>query len=167
MANNNDWKDYKPKNKKMKQQERRMHNSYFEKQYNAYGENFTNFKTSRDIEFESNKIFRDLANGLIDLEKHGKAFEDPEFVGVLREVAYRKMIYHQATKIGLETYISSMQYQGIQVDNYLYQVCGDHARSLEAYTLLFQAFSNIQLNHDYMAVLPVLMPLLNQYRTAL
>lgn len=167
--NNNDgWKNFKPaKTKKMKRNLKRMQNGYFEKQYNAYGENFTNFKTSRDIEFESNKIFRDLANGLIDYEKHGKAFEDNEFVEVLRNVAYKKMLYHDATCTGLNTYITYCQYNGIQLDNYIYTVCGEHMQSLEAYRLLFQAFSNILISHDYVAELARLMPMLNPYRNSL
>lgn len=168
MGNNSEWKKHKPaKNKYQKQAENRMKNSYFTKQYNAYGENFTNFKTSRDLEYESGKIFRDLAGGLIDLEKHGKAFEDPEFVGVLVNIAYKKLIYHDATRIGLETYICSAQANNIQLDNYMYQVYSDHKRSTEAYNMLYTALLNIQLNHDYMAILPTLMPMLNGYRDAL
>lgn len=165
---NSEWKKHKPsKNKYQKQAEKRMSNSYFTRQYNVYGENFTNFKNARDIEFESNKIFRDLANGLIDLEKHGKAFEDPEFVGVLVNIAYHKLIYHDATRIGLEQYISLAQVNGIILDNYIYQVHSDHIRSTEAYSMLYSALLNIQLNHDYMAVLPSLMPMLNGYKNAL
>ena len=169
MENTSDgWKIHKPvKNKYQKQNENRMKKSYFTQQYNAYGENFTNFKTSRDIEFESKKIFRDLAGGLIDLEKHGKAFEDVEFVGVLVNVAYKQLIYHDATRIGLESYIYVSQMNGIQLDNYIYQVCGEHSRSTVAYNMLYQALLNIQINHDYMAILPTLMPMLNAYRDAL
>lgn len=163
------WKSAKPRKKTQaeKRNENKMRNSYFTQQYEAFGENFSNFKTAQDIKKDSFRIFKSLADAAIDLEKHTKCFEDPTFVSVLRDVAQEKMIYHYATQLGLEQYINSRVMQGLFVDGFIYQNYAEHQRSAEAYTLLFQAFTNIQITHDYITTLSILMPLLNKYKFSL
>ena len=163
------WRSAKPRKKTQaeKRSEQRMRNSYFTQQYEAYGQNFSNFKDAQVIRRESFKIFKALADSAIDLNKHGKCFADPIFVGVLRDVSYEKMTYHYYTQLGLENIINT----GIQTNNFvdgiIYENCGSHRRSAEAYTLLYQAFSNIQLTGDYVTVISTLMPMLNKYRNSL
>lgn len=160
------WRSAKPRKKTQaeKRNEKKMMNSYFTQQYDSFGENFSNFKNAQDIKRESNRIFRALADAAIDLDKHTKCFEDPIFVGVLRDVAYEKMVYHFTTQMGLEQYINSRTMNGLFVEGFIYENCGQHQRSAECYTLLFQAFSNIQVTHDYLTALSILMPLLNKYK---
>lgn len=163
------WKSAKPRKKTQaeKRNEKKMRNSYFTQQYEAFGENFINFKNAQEIRKDSFKIFKALADGAIDLEKHAKCFSDPIFVGVLRDVANEKMVYHYATQLGLEQYINSRTMYGLHVDGFIYENYAEHQRSAEAYTLLFQAFTNIQITHDYVTALSILMPLLNKYKFSL
>lgn len=165
----NGWRSAKPRKKTQaeKRNEKKMRGSYFTQQYEAYGENFSNFKTAQDIKKESFRIFKSLADAAIDLDKHTKCFEDPIFVSVLRDVSYEKMMYHYSTQMGLEQYINSCIYNNIFVDGFIYQNYSEHQRSAECYTLLYQAFSNIQVTHDYITVLSILMPLLNKYKYSL
>lgn len=165
----NGWRSAKPRKKTQaeKRNEKKMRNSYFSQQYEAYGENFSNFKTAQDIKKESFRIFKSLADAAIDLDKHTKCFEDPVFVSVLRDVSYEKMMYHYATQMGLEQYINSRIMSNLFVDGFIYQNYSEHQRSAECYTLLYQAFSNIQVTHDYITVLSILMPLLNKYKFSL
>ena len=163
------WKSAKPRKKTQaeKRNEKKMKSSYFTQQYEAFGENFINFKNAQEIKKDSYKIFKALADGAIDLEKHTKCFEDPVFVEALRMVSYEKMMYHYATQMGLEQYINSRTMNGLYVDGFIYQNYSEHQRSVQAYTLLFQAFTNIQITHDYIRVLTILMPLLNNYKFSL
>lgn len=163
------WKSAKPRKKTQaeKRNEKKMRNSYFTQQYEAFGENFINFKTAQDIKKDSFKIFKALADAAIDLEKHTKCFDDPVFVSVMKDVAQEKMLYHYATQMGLEQYINSRTMYGLFVDGFIYENYAEHQRSAEAYTLLYQAFSNIQITHDYITVLSILMPLLNKYKFSL
>lgn len=163
------WRSAKPRKKTQaeKRSEKRMRDSYFTQQYDSFGENFSNFKTAQDIKRESFRIFRSLAECAIDLDKHTKCFEDPTFVSVLRDAAYEKMFYHYATQMGLEQYINSRLMYNLPVETFIYENYGQHQRSAECYTLLFQAFSNIQVTHDYITVLSTLMPLLNKYKMSL
>lgn len=163
------WKSAKPRKKTQaeKRSEQRMRNSYFTQQYEAYGQNFTNFKDAQVIRRESFKIFKALADSAIDLNKHGQCFADPIFVGVLRDVSYEKMVYHHCTQIGLETYINMGMQTNQFVDGIIYENCGSHRRSAEAYSLLFQAFLNIQLTGEYVSIISTLMPMLNKYRNSL
>lgn len=165
----NGWRSAKPRKKTQaeKRNEKKMRDSYFTQQYEAFGENFSNFKNAQDIKRESFRIFRSLADGAIDLDKHTKCFEDPIFVSVLRDVAYEKMVYHYTTQMGLEQYINSRVMNNQFVDGFIYENYGQHQRSAECYTLLFQAFSNIQITHDYITALSILMPLLNKYKYSL
>lgn len=163
------WRSAKPRKKTQaeKRSEQRMRNSYFAQQYEAYGENFSNFKNAQDIKKESFRIFKSLADAAIDLDKHTKCFSDPIFVGVLRDVSYEKMVYHYTTQMGLEQHINSRLMNNLFVEGFIYENYSQHQRSAEAYTLLYQAFSNIQITGDYIRVLSTLMPLLNKYKFAL
>lgn len=163
------WRSAKPRKKTQaeKRSEQRMRNSYFTQQYDAFGENFSNFKNAQDIKKESFRIFKSLADAGIDLEKHTKCFEDPVFVGVLCNVAYEKMVYHYTTQMGLENIINQRMMNNLYVDGFIYENYSQHQRSAEAYTLLYQAFSNILVTGNYIAVLSTLMPLLNKYKRSL
>ena len=163
------WRSAKPRKKTQaeKRSEQRMRNSWFTQQYNAYGENFSNFKNAQEIKKDSFRIFKSLADCAIDLEKHTKCFNDPIFLGVLRDVSYEKMVYHYTTQLGLEQMINFMLMNNQYVEGFIYNNYSQHQRSAEAYTLLYQAFSNIQVTHDYVGVLSTLMPLLNKYKYSL
>lgn len=163
------WRSAKPRKKTQaeKKSEQRMRNSYFTQQYDAYGENFSNFKNAQDIKKESFKIFKSLADCAIDLDKHTKCFQDPIFVGVLKDVSYEKMVYHYTTQLGLEQMISFRLMNNQYVEGFIYNNYSQHQRSAEAYTLLYQAFSNIQVTGDYVGTLTTLMPLLNKYKFSL
>lgn len=165
----NGWRSAKPRKKTQaeKRNEKKMRNSYFTQQYEAFGENFSNFKTAQDLRRDSYKIFKALADGAIDLAKHGKCFLDPVFVGQLRDIAYEKMVYHYTTQMGLEQYINSQVMNNLYVEGFVYNNYAEHQRSAEAYSLLYQAFSNIQITWDYITVLSTLMPLLNKYKYSL
>ena len=163
------WRSAKPRKKTQaeKRSEQRMRNSYFTQQYDAYGENFSNFKNAQDIKKESFRIFKSLADAAIDLDKHTKCFNDPIFVGVLRDVSYEKMVYHYTTQMGLEQMINYRLMNNLYVEGFIYENYSKHQRSAEAYTLLYQAFLNIQLTGNYISVLSTLMPLLNKYKFSL
>lgn len=165
----NGWRSAKPRKKTQaeKRSEQRMRNSYFTQQYEAYGENFSNFKDAQLIKKESFRIFKSLADAAVDLNKHGKCFTDPIFVSVLKDVAYEKMTYHYFTQLGLEQIINAGIQSNQLVDSIIYENCGLHQRSAEAYTLLYNAFSNIQLTGDYVTALSALMPVLNKYKYSL
>lgn len=159
------WIAAKPRKKtpSEKRSEQRMRNSYFTQQYEAYGENFANFKDASIIKKESFRIFRSLADAAIDLNKHGKCFSDPIFVGVLVEVSFEKMKYHYLTQLGLEQIIVNSQC----TDPIVYENCDSHRRSAEAYSLLYNAFLNIQITGDYVSALSSMMPVLNRYKYSL
>ena len=163
------WRSAKPRKKTQaeKRSEQRMKNSYFKQQYEAYGENFSNFKNAQDIKREAFRIFKSLADAAIDLDKHAKCFNDPIFVSVLKDVSYEKMIYHYTTQMGLEQMINYRLMNNLFVEGFIYENYSQHQRSAEAYTLLYQAFSNIQITGDYVGVLSTLMPLLNKYKYSL
>jgi hypothetical protein len=163
------WISAKPRKKTQaeKRNEKKMRNSYFTQQYEAYGENFSNFKTAQDIKKESFKIFKSLADNAIDIEKHGKCFLDPVFVGALRDIAYEKMVYHNATKLGLEYFINTQTLQNMYVEPSIYNAYSEHSSSLECYTLIYNAMFNIQLTHDYENILSILMPQLSSYKNSL
>lgn len=163
------WRSAKPRKKTQaeKRSEQRMRNSYFTQQYDAFGENFSNFKNAQDVKKESFRIFRSLADAGIDLEKHTKCFEDPIFVGALRDASYEKMVYHYMTQMGLEQIINSRIMNNLFVEPIIYENYSQHQRSAEAYTLLYQAFSNILVTGDYITALNILMPLLNRYKRSL
>jgi len=162
------WQEAKRKKTQAeKRNDQKMKNSYFTQQYNAYGENFSNFKNAQDIRRESFRIFRSLADGAIDLDKHVKCFEDPIFINTLKDVAYENLVYHYSTQLGLESYITQAKVNNQYVEGFLYKNYTDHQRSTECYTLLYEAFSNIQITHDYFSVLSRLMPMLNKYKFSL
>ena len=163
------WRSAKQRKKTQaeKRNEQRMRNSWFAQQYDAYGENFSNFKTAQDIKKESFRIFKSLADCAIDLDKHIKCFYDPIFVSVLKDVSYEKMVYHYSTQMGLENIINTRIMYNQFVEGFMYDNYTQHQRSAEAYTLLYQAFLNIQITHDPVSTLCTLMPFLNKYRFAL
>ena len=163
------WRSAKPRKKTQaeKRNEQRMRNRWFTQPYEAYGENFSNFKTAQDVKKESFRIFKSLADAAIDLDKHIKCFYDPIFVSVLKDVSYEKMAYHYTTQMGLEQIINQRIMNNQYVDGYIYDNYAEHQRSAEAYTLLYQAFSNIQITQDPVSTLCTLMPLLNKYRFSL
>ena len=163
------WRSAKPRKKTQaeKRSEQRMRNSYFTQQYDAYGENFSNFKNAQDIKKDSFRIFKSLADAAIDLDKHTKCFNDPIFVSVLKDVAYEKMVTNYTAQLGLEQMINQRLMNNLYVEGFLYENYSKLQRSAEAYTLLYQAFSNIQLTGDYVGVLSTLMPLLNKYKFSL
>lgn len=165
----NGWRSAKPRKKTQaeKRNEQKMRNSYFTQQYQAYGENFSNFKTAQDIRKESFRIFKSLADGAIDLDIHTKCFDDPVFLNALRDISYEKMVYHYSTQMGLENYINTQTMNNQYVEGFIYENYSEHQRAAEAYCLLYQAFSNIQVTHDSITTLSTLIPLLNKYKFSL
>ena len=69
--------------------------------------------------------------------------------------------------MGLEQMINFRMVNNLYVEPFIYENYSKHQRSAEAYTLLYQAFSNILVTGDYITALNILMPLLNKYKYSL
>lgn len=116
---------------------KKQKNCYFSNNINRIGENFLDFKNSRDIYFDAPNIFRQLSSGKIDLEKYGHFFFDIPFLTACIETAHQKALYHQISYNGVYFMACNMQ---VVTEDYS-NVLDTHRRAYLAYSLVFNYLS--------------------------
>ena len=129
------WRSAKPRKKTQqeKRAEKKMRSSYFTQQYDAYGENFSNFKTPQDIRRESYKIFKALADET-RLKIIDTIIEEPKTVGQIVETVEESQsgVSHQLKTLK-ESKIVKSQRKGKCV---YYSLADDHVKKIVMETFL-------------------------------
>lgn len=146
MAFNNRGNNNKGNNKK-------KNNDYFSQNIQKNGDDFLRMKNSKDIDFESSKIFRDLAKGNIDIEKYGHYFLEKQFNLSLQSAAYKKAIYYYNIWNAINYYITQPH---IPTDQNMMETYNTIKSKCDAYNIinngLINLYNNGNLNELYVLI---------------
>ena len=122
--------------------------NYFTQNIRERGEDFIQFKNSRDLKNDALKIFRELARGQVDIAKHGKYFLNPQFLTSCAQAAQEKYMYHDISRAGVDMYINQVMNNGIMPDSVVIGVKEDHKRKAEAYGLIYESLCRLSYSYD-------------------
>lgn len=122
-------------------------NNYFTQNIQKFGKDFLLYKNAKELEQESNKIFRELARGRVDLEKHGHYFLNQQFLESCIVNAYNKYTYHNISFTGINYFVINQP--GAGQDMNIITVLEQHRRSAEAYCIILQTLNTIKSTYDY------------------
>lgn len=133
MANNNNKKN---------------NNGYFQQNIQKFGENFLDYKNAKNLEFEANKIFKDLAKQIINLDKHGHYFLDQQFLYSLLKTAHDKFLYHNVSYTGVQLLVQQTNMRGETVSSNIIFVLEKHRKAAEAYQLIITHLEMLKTSKD-------------------
>lgn len=135
MANN--------KNNKKKKQQRP---GYFQQNVQQFGEDFLERKTAKDIERDSQRVFKDIAFQSPEaMDNIVQYFENRTFLANLVTSANETLMERYAIYLGLSTYLQMIQQNpqqaanGFNIEKYLIKAKNNY----DAYCIIVQYLNNI------------------------
>lgn len=111
-------------------------NNYFSNNINKIGEDFLDYKNSRDIEYDVPIIFRQLAQKRIDLARYGHFFFEVHFLESCINAINKKIIFYQCSYNGMIALIASIQQRRMQVNNEIMATMETHRNAWRVYSLI-------------------------------
>lgn len=113
--------------------------NYFSRNIDRFGENFLSIKTPADLYRDAAQIFRDFAQGNIDIPDYEKYFKDTQFISLLIQQAYIKWEFHNISTIAVQTMMNNPQImQNYPLDlNKVTGVLNSHSSSASAYMIIY------------------------------
>lgn len=113
--------------------------NYFSRNIDRFGENFLSIKTPADLYRDAAQIFRDFAQGNIDIPDYEKYFKDTQFISLLIQQAYIKWEFHNISTVAVQTMMNNPQVmQAYPLDlNKVTGVLNSHSSSASAYMIIY------------------------------
>lgn len=112
--------------------------NYFSRNIDRFGENFLSIKTPADLYRDAAQIFRDFAQGNIDIPDYEKYFKDTQFISLLIQQAYIKWEFHNISTIAVQTMMNNPQMMQYPLDlNKVTGVLNSHSSSASAYMIIY------------------------------
>lgn len=139
-------------------------NNYFSQNIQKFGEDFLVLKNARQLEFDAIKVFREMSQNKINIDKYGHYFLEQQFLDSLIKAANTKYIYHNISYTAISM-VTSQDPRFAQDQNVLI-VLDQHKRSFYAYQLILTVLNNVRATYDY-SYIYALSDQLRQYRNDL
>ena len=133
-------------------------NNYFAQNIQRFGENFINQKSPRDIQFDSIRLFRDIAKQNIDFNKYGEYFLNDMFMNNIMVGANSK---YQLFKTNYDGVLLLSQQQ--PNDSIIMSVLENNRRCRDAYANIINALNMFRATQN-INVLFQLSSILRDYR---
>ena len=113
--------------------------NYFSRNIDRFGENFLSIKTPADLYRDAAQIFRDFAQGNIDIPDYEKYFKDTQFISLLIQQAYIKWEFHNISALAVQAMMNNPQVmQAYPLDlNKVTGVLNSHSSSASAYMIIY------------------------------
>lgn len=113
--------------------------NYFSRNIDRFGENFLSIKTPADLYRDAAQIFRDFAQGNIDIPDYEKYFKDTQFISLLIQQAYIKWEFHNISTLAVQAMMNNPQMmQAYPLDlNKVTGVLNSHSSSASAYMIIY------------------------------
>ncbi len=113
--------------------------NYFSRNIDRFGENFLSIKTPADLYRDAAQIFRDFAQGNIDIPDYEKYFKDTQFISLLIQQAYIKWEFHNISTLAVQAMMNNPQVmQAYPLDlNKVTGVLNSHSSSASAYMIIY------------------------------
>lgn len=113
--------------------------NYFSRNIDRFGENFLSIKTPADLYRDAAQIFRDFAQGNIDIPDYEKYFKDTQFISLLIQQAYIKWEFHNISTLAVQAMMNNPQImQAYPLDlNKVTGVLNSHSSSASAYMIIY------------------------------
>ena len=113
--------------------------NYFSRNIDRFGENFLSIKTPADLYRDAAQIFRDFAQGNIDIPDYEKYFKDTQFISLLIQQAYIKWEFHNISSLAVQAMMNNPQMmQAYPLDlNKVTGVLNSHSSSASAYMIIY------------------------------
>lgn len=140
-------------------------NNYFQQEIQKAGnKNFLDTKNARNFEFDSTRIFRDLARGNIDVLYYAEYFKDPNLLEALILNSNKLAVKNNIEYSGVIALINYNKYNRIFFDEGLFAAVADeHKQAMEAYTIICNHMMQFKQTHDPNVLLPMVQHL-QRYR---
>jgi hypothetical protein len=145
------------RNPKNKQRNNGRSNNYFEQEIAKFGKDFLNSKNAKNIMLDTDRIFRDLVRGNIDVIHYEEYLSDPMLLEACLVQSYNKMNFHGISHQGVLSYIQSTGMGTTEVTS----VAEDHRIKKEVYTIIYSGFLNFKYSRNIEILLPMVNQLLN------
>lgn len=145
---------------------KKTNNGYFSKEIQRNGENFLDYKNPRNLEGDSIRLFRDLANDRVNIEQHGHYLLQPQFLEALIQASYSKLVLHDISYNSINFYMNNLVQNNIQPDVNMPSVLEYHRRRCEAYSVIHNALLYLKSSKD-LNYLYVLKNNISRYRNDL
>lgn len=138
---------------------KKKHN-YFTQNISRHGENFLNGKNSRDLQFDTPRILRDIAKGSIDVREYYDYFCNRQLINSIIITCQDKIAFHSSSQLACEFFINNAGYANMYIPENMYMVLDTHKNTALLYNIALQAFSIFSqtLNAD------VLLPMAGELR---
>ena len=113
--------------------------NYFSRNIDRFGENFLSIKTPADLYRDAAQIFRDFAQGNIDIPDYEKYFKDTQLISLLIQQAYIKWEFHNISALAVQAMMNNPQMmQAYPLDlNKVTGVLNSHSSSASAYMIIY------------------------------
>lgn len=152
MANNNKMNVRRP------QQRGSM---FFENMIKEFGEDFINKAQPLQMTRKSHLLFKDFAMGNINIEKHGKYFQSPQFVSLMQREALKKRFYYGTHVNGLRMVA---QYTPDNASSPLFSsIMNDDLFAFNGYEIIDEGLKHMLATQD-VSIIPVMANKLAPFR---
>lgn len=138
---------------------KKKHN-YFTQNISRNGENFLNGKNSRDLQFDTPRILRDIAKGSLDVRDYYNYFCNRQLINSIIITCQDKIAFHGSSHLACDFFVRNASYANMYVPDNMYMVLDTHKNTALLYNIVLQAFSmfNETLNID------ILLPMAGELR---
>lgn len=118
--------------------------NYFSRNIDRFGENFLSIKTPADLYRDAAQIFRDFAQGNIDIPDYEKYFKDTQFISLLIQQAYIKWEFHNISSLAVQAMmINPQMMQALAV-----QAMMNNPQIIQAYPLDLNKVTGVLNSHS-------------------
>lgn len=122
--------------------------NYFSTSIEKYKtEDFLKYKNPRELEQDAIKIFREMAQGRIDIDEYGDYFYNQALLNSLINIANSQYWYYEYSFRGLNILITQAM-QSNQYDSYMTIVMEEHKNCRDAYQAAYHCFNNFKTTMD-------------------
>lgn len=141
-------------------------NNYFTQQIQKYGKEFLSMKNPDIIEREAPRIFRELAQGKINLTTYGYHFLDSQFLHSLIKAASEQFTINNISFKGVELLIYQSNMNMQRVEQSVIDVYMMYKRRVEAYDIILRGLNALKISKD-LNYLVLVVQKLQEYKYAL
>lgn len=142
-------------------QQKKRGSMFFDNMVRDFGEDFMNKVRPNDIMRKSHLLFKDIAHGNLNAEKHGRYFLDGNFITILKNASWQKRFYYITHCNGLE--FVKLNLPSNASDPLFHEIERTDRESLQAYTIIDEGLNTI-MNTGDLSMLTVMMNQIKPFR---
>ena len=144
-------------------QQKKRGSMFFDNMVRDFGEDFMSKVRPNDIMKKSHFLFKDIAHGNLNVEKHGRYFLDGNFTTILKNASWQKRFYYMTHCNGLE--LIKLNLPANAADPLFQDIERADRESLQAYSIIDDGLNAIMATGD-ISILTIMMNNIKPFRYA-